>query len=378
MSKAPRGFIAIHCGAGYHSKKKSENYNNLAKRACQAAIEALRSGRTAREAVVLAITCLEDDTITNAGNGSNLTFAGDVECDASMMCGKTLNFGAIGAVSQVKNPIKLAHELLKYQEEVESNLMGRIPPNMLCGKGARKFAKERNLEVVGSQELISEDMFRQHCKYTKAYTKELKKYQENSNPPAKKQRVDSPTIFKPNDSNQDQSVLHDTVGAVCIDCYGDVVAGVSSGGILIKQPGRVGQAAVYGAGCWADKKNEDCIAISTTGSGESLTKTLLAYTLALKLQNSNSIVTDLDEVFNDCFMDSRFVNDITGRFAGVLGVKSSPLHTATSIDNEFEIFVTFSSDSMSIGYQTTADETATAEILRKDKNQTTAAFHKIL
>lgn len=73
--------------------------------------------------------------------------------------------------------------------------------SVLCGKGAKKFAKERNLEVVGSQELISEDMFRQHCKYTKAYTKELKKFQENSKPPTKKPRVDHENIFKPNDSN---------------------------------------------------------------------------------------------------------------------------------------------------------------------------------
>ena len=41
---------------------------------------------------------LQDDEVTNAGKGSNLTEAGHVECDASVMDGQTGAFGAVGAV----------------------------------------------------------------------------------------------------------------------------------------------------------------------------------------------------------------------------------------------------------------------------------------
>jgi len=41
----------------------------------------------------------QDSPLTNAGKGSSLTLSGTVECDASIMEGETLTFGAVGAVS---------------------------------------------------------------------------------------------------------------------------------------------------------------------------------------------------------------------------------------------------------------------------------------
>jgi len=77
-----------------------------------------------------AITVLENDGHLNAGYGSNLTMEGTVECDASIICehGPAALFGSAGAVSGVKNPIKLARAILDYSRIPD--MLGRVPP--LC------------------------------------------------------------------------------------------------------------------------------------------------------------------------------------------------------------------------------------------------------
>lgn len=37
----------------------------------------------------------------------------------------------------------------------------------------------------------------------------------------------------------------DTIGAVCMDTHGHLCAGVSSGGVVYKTPGRIGQVSFH-------------------------------------------------------------------------------------------------------------------------------------
>ena len=90
----------------------------------------------------------------------------------------------------------------------------------------------------------------------------------------------------------------DTVGVVVMDNTGNVASTVSSGGIALKQPGRVGQASCFGCGCWAQKSQPSTgkpytVGISTTGCGEHLVRTFLARECALELHKSPNPVDAL-------------------------------------------------------------------------------------
>lgn len=78
------------------------------------------------EAVTIATMVLEDSPLTNAGYGSNLTWNGSVECDASIVDGSNMHYGGVGAVSGIKNPITLAKLICEKQKFNMS--FGRIPP----------------------------------------------------------------------------------------------------------------------------------------------------------------------------------------------------------------------------------------------------------
>jgi L-asparaginase / beta-aspartyl-peptidase len=70
-----------------------------------------------------------------------------------------------------------------------------------------------------------------------------------------------------------------TVGAVVLDAGGDLAAATSTGGVLGKWPGRVGDAPIVGAGTYADAR----VAISCTGRGEGFLRAVTAKGLATAL-----------------------------------------------------------------------------------------------
>jgi taspase (threonine aspartase 1) len=65
---------------------------------------------------------------------------------------------------------------------------------------------------------------------------------------------------------EDEDLVTDTVGAICVDKWGRVAAGSSSGGIGMKFRGRVGPAALIGVGTWI-RSDDDGIVVATTCSG---------------------------------------------------------------------------------------------------------------
>jgi beta-aspartyl-peptidase (threonine type) len=213
-----RPAVIVHGGAGAHRRELSAEHEAGCRRASDAAWELLTGGGSALEAVTRAVTILEDIPVFNAGVGACLTAQGTVELDASVMDGRSLLGGGVGAVSTVANPVLLAREVLRDGRHV-----------LLVGKGAEEFAVVRGLPAVQQTYFITD--------------RQLRRWRDG--------RGSTPG----------------TVGAVAVDRAGHTAAATSTGGIMFKLPGRIGDSAVVGAGTYADDRAG---AASATGSGEAI------------------------------------------------------------------------------------------------------------
>ena len=85
--------VIIHGGAWAIPDKLSEASVNGVKFAAKKALEILKAGGSAIDAVEAAVVSLEDDPAFDAGKGSCLNADGKIEMDASLMDGETLKTG---------------------------------------------------------------------------------------------------------------------------------------------------------------------------------------------------------------------------------------------------------------------------------------------
>ncbi|NWT57640.1 TASP1 aspartase, partial [Erythrocercus mccallii] len=351
------GFVLVHAGAGYHSESKAKEYKHVCKRACQKAIEKLQAGALATDAVTAALIELEDSPFTNAGLGSNLNLLGEIECDASIMDGKSLNFGAVGALSGIKNPVSVANRLLCEGQKGKLSA-GRIPPCFLVGEGAFRWAVDHGIPACPPGIMAT--------RFSLAAFKRNKRKLEL----AEKVETDLIQLKKRRQSNEKEndSGTLDTVGAVVVDQEGNVAAAVSSGGLALKHPGRVGQAALYGCGCWAENTgahNPYSTAVSTSGI-------YYFYKYLMKLLPF-SVIKDahqaLLETMQNKFIGSPFLANEDGVLGGVIVLRSCRCSAEPESSQEkptllVEFLWSHTTESMCVGYMSAQDGKAKTHISR--------------
>ena len=94
--------------------------------------DALLAGKSALDAIEAGIRVVEaDPSVRSVGFGGAPNALGEMECDASVMCGATLRTGAVGAVKNCLHVFSVARQVME-----------RLPHVMLVGEGAARFAAE--------------------------------------------------------------------------------------------------------------------------------------------------------------------------------------------------------------------------------------------
>lgn len=246
--------LVIHGGAGVIPKEDLTPEKEKAARATlDAALLAghsvLARGGKSLDAVIAAIRILEDSPLFNAGKGSVLTAEGTVGMDASIMEGATRKAGACADVKHVKNPIELARLV-----------MDKTPHVLLAGDGAELLAKEHGLPLMPADHFITE--------HRRLQLQRIQQMEKKLKAGDKKARANSLESIG-------------TVGAVALDKHGNLAAGTSTGGMVNKRFGRIGDSPVIGAGTYAH--NLTC-AVSGTGHGEFFLRGVVCYDIAAKME----------------------------------------------------------------------------------------------
>ncbi|SFC93931.1 N(4)-(beta-N-acetylglucosaminyl)-L-asparaginase [Clostridium uliginosum] len=193
----------------------------------------LEKGCFSGNAIEKAIKMVEDfPYYKSVGYGGLPNEKCQVELDAAYMDGDTLSIGAIGGITDFKNPISIAKKL----SEERFNCF-------LVGLGANEYAQKEGFERVN----MLTDRAKRH------YQKRIRE-----------------TI----DKGLSPYAGHDTVGMIAIDKNGKMAAGTSTSGLFMKKKGRVGDSPVSGSGFYVDSEIGGA---SATGLGEDLMKGCISY-----------------------------------------------------------------------------------------------------
>ncbi|XP_077993923.1 isoaspartyl peptidase/L-asparaginase-like [Glandiceps talaboti] len=239
MATSVQPAIVVHGGAWAIPDNLAEASIEGVQSAAKRGYGVVNGGGSAVDAVETAVCALEDNPAFDAGYGSVLNSAGEIELDAIIMEGSEMNAGAVAAVQNIQNPVKLARLVMEKTDHC-----------LIVGKGANMFAKEMGIEEVAPEKLLTDA--------AKAEWELCTQY---------KHTID--TFFRDRSSTSNS---HDTVGAVAVDIHGNVACATSTGGITAKRVGRVGDSPLIGSGAYCDNAVG---AASSTGHGEAIMKVLL-------------------------------------------------------------------------------------------------------
>lgn len=224
MREAIRPVVLVHGGAGDVPEAARAAHAEGCLRAAVEGLAALDATGSVLDAVVRAVRVLEDDPRYNAGTGACLDEEGGLSLDAAVMEGTTLRAGAVCALPPFRAPVEIARAVLEDGRHV-----------LYAGEGAARFARARGFAPVEPATMITD---------------------------AARARLEAVLAGR-----AERGWAGGTVGAVACDERGRLAAATSTGGMVAKRIGRVGDSPILGAGTWADDESG---AASATGEGEAI------------------------------------------------------------------------------------------------------------
>ncbi len=249
------------------------------------AMRALKNGGSALDAVEIGIRAVEANPEEHSvGYNGYPNIIGELELDASVMDGATLDGGAVALMRGFPYAISVARQVMERA----------LPHALLAGQGAERFARE-----IGAE------------RWDAMLTDEIKAvWRRRLADVGATQRVvrhpDEVALIDLARLATDPERVNGTVNFIAIDGAGDIASGVSTSGWAWKYPGRVGDSPIIGAGNYADNRYGAC---ACTGMGEMAIGAGTARSLVLYLKLGMS----LEDAAREAMLDLR---DLGGDYIG--------------------------------------------------------------
>ena len=234
------------------------------------AMRALKSGGSALDAVEIGIRLVEANPEEHSvGFNGYPNILGELELDASIMDGRTLDTGAVALLRGYPYAISVARQVMERE----------LPHVFLAGEGAARFAREIGAEAW--DEMLTEAVrkaWRKRLAPTRLAQKRLAR--DLRDLPEDAPLLDLVTMAT------DPERVAGTVNFIAIDANGDIASGVSTSGWAWKYPGRIGDSPIIGAGNYADNRYGAC---ACTGMGELAIRAGTARSLVVYLKMGMSL-----------------------------------------------------------------------------------------
>jgi len=243
-----------------------------------AGVDVLRAGGCALDAVEASTRLVElNPADTSVGLGGIPNLLGVQEMDASLMCGRSMNSGAVGALKGFLHPISVARKVLD-----------EAPHVLLVGDGAERFAAAMGCERGDLETDVSRTVY-------KAFVNEA--FEHEGIDESQAWVVDyarSQNLRKWYTRLSDDQ--HGTVNIQAIDQHGDIACAVSTSGTALKFPGRLGDSPIIGAGNYCDNRYG---AAACTGRGELSLRNATARTVIHYMQSGLNVAQAAERAMQD-------------------------------------------------------------------------------
>lgn len=260
--------------------------------ALEKGMDVLKSGGDTLDAVIAAVTIVEDDPKdSSVGYGGLPNEEGEVELDACVMHGPTMRAGSVASVRRIKNVARLAKTVMEKTNHV-----------MIVGAGAHKFGVE---EGFPDENLLTDDSRRKWLAWKASTSFNWRPGIDSPDwKPTAKLRERLAPMF--GDSPEEQAlmasaievILHPPTGTIpcmAVDAKGDISATTTTSGLAWKIPGRVGDSPIIGAGCCVDN---EVGAAGSTGKGEENIKISGGHTIVEMMRRGMSPTDACMEALN--------------------------------------------------------------------------------